>query len=340
MKNTQQLSTKILKDVSRSFYLSFLLLPRNVRPVLSLGYLLCRAADTIADTPSTPLVEKKKLLTQLKILFGSFPVSQEKLKEFLVDLEYANLTPKLNEKILLNHFEDCALWFNQLERTDQSMLQSVVTSVISGMEMDLDIFAEGENKAPKSLKTDKELETYIHFIGGEPGRFWTNICLAHWPKFKIQHPDRFVQDGVVFGTGLQMVNILRDLPEDLKMGRCYIPIESLERHGLNIEDLVSGDKVDVFLTLYNALIDQTRFRLERGLSYIQQLPRKSIGLRAAVWWPMLIGVKTLRKLQESPSFLNKSGPIKISRSEIYLLILRSFFKLPFNSWLKREFERA
>jgi phytoene/squalene synthetase len=40
----------ILKDVSRSFYLTLKVLPRPIRAQIGLAYLLARAADTISDT--------------------------------------------------------------------------------------------------------------------------------------------------------------------------------------------------------------------------------------------------------------------------------------------------
>ncbi|HET9924737.1 MAG TPA: squalene/phytoene synthase family protein, partial [Methylomirabilota bacterium] len=44
------LTTALLRRVSRSFYLSLAVLPRAVRPTIGLAYLFARAADTIADT--------------------------------------------------------------------------------------------------------------------------------------------------------------------------------------------------------------------------------------------------------------------------------------------------
>ena len=40
-----------------------------------------------------------------------------------------------------------------------------------------------------------------------------------------------------FGQGLQMVNILRDLPDDLAQGRCYLPADLLAQHDLTVTDL-------------------------------------------------------------------------------------------------------
>jgi phytoene/squalene synthetase len=44
----------VLKKVSRSFYLSLIILPGSVRQQVSLAYLFCRIADTIADTSLIP----------------------------------------------------------------------------------------------------------------------------------------------------------------------------------------------------------------------------------------------------------------------------------------------
>ena len=41
----------LLKSVSRSFYLSMRFLPLAMREPISLGYLLARFSDTIADAP-------------------------------------------------------------------------------------------------------------------------------------------------------------------------------------------------------------------------------------------------------------------------------------------------
>src|ERR1700737_3871364 len=69
--------------VSRSFYLSIRLLPRKLRDPVSLGYLLARASDTIADTTEVPIdlrTENLRLLARgiqgeaLGVRFGVFGV--------------------------------------------------------------------------------------------------------------------------------------------------------------------------------------------------------------------------------------------------------------------------
>ena len=53
----------LLRQVSRSFYLSLAILPSTLREPIGLAYLLARAADTIADTE---LVARKDRLAHLE----------------------------------------------------------------------------------------------------------------------------------------------------------------------------------------------------------------------------------------------------------------------------------
>src|SRR5438445_13577408 len=82
----------ILASVSRSFYLSIRLLPKKLRDPVSLGYLLARASDTIADTAEAPIAlrtEKLQLLTR--------GIQGEALGDAIVDLSAA-FTPFENDE--------------------------------------------------------------------------------------------------------------------------------------------------------------------------------------------------------------------------------------------------
>src|SRR5437762_10091528 len=71
----------ILRQVSRSFYLSILFLPKKLRDPVALGYLLARASDSIADTTELPIelrVEKLQLLAR--------SIQGESLEESIPDL--------------------------------------------------------------------------------------------------------------------------------------------------------------------------------------------------------------------------------------------------------------
>ena len=55
---------QLLKGVSRSFYLTLRLLPGPMRGAASLGYLLARTSDTLADTAAAP-VDARLLVSRL-----------------------------------------------------------------------------------------------------------------------------------------------------------------------------------------------------------------------------------------------------------------------------------
>jgi phytoene synthase len=44
----------------------------------------------------------------------------------------------------------------------------------------------------------------------------------------------------ILGVAMQLTNILRDVGEDARKGRCYLPDEDLEAHGLTREEVLSG----------------------------------------------------------------------------------------------------
>ncbi|MCB4757140.1 MAG: squalene/phytoene synthase family protein [Elusimicrobia bacterium] len=329
----------LLKSVSRSFYLSLRILPASVRSVMGLGYLLCRAADTIADQRLGSLLERRAALQKLDQLLRSFPLSTKKVEEFTASLP-ANLSiPPSAEGQLLTRFRDLMDLLNTFARTDQALLQQVAQGVIKGMDFDLQTFGDTPENV-KALTTNKELETYIGWIGGEPGRFWTEVIFHHLWDPGLSNRDTLLQHGINFGKGLQMVNILRDVPADLKNGRCYLPEERLIEVRLTVNDLLDKNSNSAFLPLYHQLIDETIARLRHGFLYLEKLPKKFFRLRASIWWPLMIGLKTLGKLRKTPDILGASEIVKITRGEIYRLIALSVFILPFNKMLRDEVEFA
>ena len=54
----------LLKETSRSFYLTLKALPSRIRPQIGLGYLLARIADTIADSKGGPADQRLLALGQ------------------------------------------------------------------------------------------------------------------------------------------------------------------------------------------------------------------------------------------------------------------------------------
>src|SRR6267378_2157182 len=110
------LRRSILSRVSRSFYLSIFLLPKKLRDPVSLGYLLARGSDTIADTTQIPIelrVEKLRLLAR--------GIQGEALGDGIVDLS-ASLSPlqkNASERALIESLQSCLDWLDRSEVLDR-----------------------------------------------------------------------------------------------------------------------------------------------------------------------------------------------------------------------------
>src|SRR5262250_3062161 len=99
----KQLTSAVLKSVSRSFYLSLNVLPSAVRPAIAHAYLLARAADTIADTR---LIDRRLRVTHLLALREELDAAKPGRLEAIVA---ATRTAQSldTERTLLERLPDC-----------------------------------------------------------------------------------------------------------------------------------------------------------------------------------------------------------------------------------------
>ena len=217
---------ELLKNTSRSLYLSARLLPTDVRETFCVAYLLCRYADSIADTS---LISSEKRLFWIS-QFPEMVLHPDTKKQEQLVQEISGTSPNIYEEKLLHSLSLCLSAFNALTSVQKETILEVVNAVCDGMKMDLRIFPPEDKAEIKALATEKELEHYCHLMGGAPGVFWSKLILSH-VKVSVDEKN-FLALGKDIGDAEQIVNILRDLPRDLRIGRCYFPEEDLKRCGL------------------------------------------------------------------------------------------------------------
>ena len=209
-----ELLTDLLKDVSRSFYLTLRVLPKSIRSQIGLAYLLARTTDTIADTEIIPLDQRLKSLQALR---------ERILGTSSAPLNFGELAQRQSlpaERVLLEKCEASVALLQDLSEADLRLVREVVDIITGGQGLDLKRFAGSSAENIIALRTDEDLEDYTYRVAGCVGEFWTKMCRAHvFPNAKLGDT-KLLADGVRFGKGLQLVNILRDLPADLKTGRC------------------------------------------------------------------------------------------------------------------------
>ena len=323
-----ELPVDLLKETSRSFYLTLRVLPGKIRPQIGLAYLLARTTDTIADTAVLPVERRVNALENLRDQILGKAGSPPDFGELAQDQDWPP------ERELLERCGEVVAMLNGMEPADQKRVRDVLTTIISGQELDLRRFEGASAEKIVALADDAELDDYTYRVAGCVGEFWTKTCRAHlFPQAALDERSLEMK-GVPFGKGLQLVNILRDLPVDLRNGRCYLPAKELSAEGLVPKDLLDPKNEPKFRAFYHRYLALAEKHLAAGWDYTNSLPRGCVRVRLACAWPILIGLATLEKLRTG-NVLDPELRIKVSRAEVKRLILRSVLAYPFaGRWQK------
>jgi len=306
---------KLLETTSRSFYPTLKYLPKKIRGQIGLLYLLARVADTIADSKVGETKELIDALTQYN------DVAQGRKQDLPDLMELANIQSNPDEGELLRNVRQVVDALSVYGRDDQVRMLECLDIIVSGQIMDLQRFGiarEGGNIS--SLDSDEELDDYTFRVAGCVGVFWTKMSLAHMMKLSKEKEKLFFENGIRFGKALQMINILRDIPEDLRFGRCYIPGHRLAEHGLTPNDLLEPSNIEKFRPLYDTYLDLTCEHLDAAVEYIRMIPDRQLRLKAASMLPVLIGQRTVTLLREG-NILDSEEKIKVTRDE-----MKGYFK--------------
>jgi len=331
------LLTDVLQQVSRSFYKTLWILPRSVRRPISLAYLLARATDTIADTEMLPVKLRLEALRRFRERIAG---------EHRQPLEFGELAAQQGtpgERVVLERAEEALAFLDDCPEEDRQNIRDVLQTITSGQELDLQRFGGATVESIVTLRNDAELEDYTYRVAGCVGEFWTRMCENH--VFHAMELDvltlstpHFGQLSVRFGKGLQLVNILRDLPVDLRKGRCYLPEEKLRAAGLAPGDLLKPENESRLRPVYDTYLDAAQAHLKAGWEYTNLVPG-SPRVRLACAWPILIGVRTLALLRKG-NVLDSTHRIKVSRGEVKRIILRSVVGLIVPPLWRGMFARA
>jgi len=299
---------EILKGVSRSFVLTIRALPGDLRRPVGIAYLLARASDTIADTASAPVAVRIECLQA----FAANPGGElPGLKDIKPDND--------EEQHLIENLGRISQTLEWLAPGDREEIVSLLEKITRGQELDLVRFpGAGQTNA---LETAAELDEYTYLVAGCVGEFWTRICCAKLPRYGNHKVDGLLRLGRAFGQGLQLVNILRDFPEDLEKGRCYLPMDELRAAGVGypgelVRDLRRAQPV------FEAWRQKALSYLDEGRQYIEGI--RPLRIRFACLLPWALGVRTLQLIGDK-SPLEKGERIKVDRREVRRIMQRALW---------------
>ncbi|MFM2171789.1 MAG: hypothetical protein RI957_2018 [Verrucomicrobiota bacterium] len=287
--------TTILKGVSRSFYLSLRLLPSSMRDAAGLAYLLARSSDTIADAPQWDVSSRLQSLDDFhRAIQGSIVFSTPNDL-----LEQCNA----GEKILMSHVQEHLRWLETLTEAERLLVHQVLDEIISGQRLDLIRFADAREGSRMVLANDAELIDYCQRVAGSVGEFWTKLgFLAEGERFSAVDMETMVHWGRNFGCALQLVNILRDRPEDMRHGRYYLP------------GTVELNDDDACLHAQDRWLKVAKAWVHEGMSYARALHGRR--LRCATALPALLALETIEALEQA-TWPQMQRRIKVSRSTVF-----------------------
>ena len=326
----------LLRGVSRSFYLTLRVLPASLRQPVGLAYLLARAADTIADTRLlSPSRRLDNLLAFRRQLEG--PAGLEPLQRIGAELTENQSLPE--ERELLMSLPAAFSLLEGLKEPDRCFVREVVRNLTQGMETDLTTFPEEDSGLVECIEDAAALDRYIYQVAGCVGEFWTAITTAHVPALKAWDSQRMSETGVAFGKALQLTNVLRDLPRDLRIGRCYLPRADLTARGMSPEELLDPAQGTAARPVLVAWFQVTLEYYASAEQYLLAIPRKCLRLRLAVLWPILIGLATLAKVAGNKRWLDPARPSRVSRGWVYRTLALSWPSVHSNRILSARIAR-
>jgi len=116
--------------------------------------------------------------------------------------------------------------------------------------------------------TWEELSEYCRCVAGSVGV----ACAA---VYGPRDPDAARPRAETLGLALQQINIMRDVPEDLRLGRVYLPQDELARFGVTEEDLAAGRAGPEWRALMGHQAARAERLLDEGLRLLPLLDRRS-----------------------------------------------------------------
>ncbi len=141
---------------------------------------------------------------------------------------------------------------------DYGLPREQLLEIIDGMEMDLD----------QSRYLDfKGLQLYCYRVASVVGLLASQI-------FGSTHRDtqKYAHD---LGIAFQLTNIIRDVGEDARRGRIYLPVEELQRFNVRAADILNARYGDEFRQLMEFQIARARQYYEQAMAALPAQDRSA-----------------------------------------------------------------
>lgn len=221
----------VAQRASKTFYWGSLFLPPPKRRAIWAVYAFCRVVDDIVDEENEPGIVRRGHLR------GSNKPEEE--------LDYwRSAIERVYQRGGIDDGPVQLAWSHMIAH--YSVPLEPVLDLVQGVQMDL---------SRLRYETFKDLYLYCYRVAGTVGLL-TSPIFGYHDKAALQH-------AVDLGVALQLTNILRDIGEDARRGRIYLPLDEMRRFGYSEAELMAGVINDPFREL-------VRFQIARADDYYQR----------------------------------------------------------------------
>lgn len=321
MQQQKEYCMAMLPRVSRTFAPTIRMLPRGLNLQVTAAYLLCRIADTVEDSAALSIGQKQKMLDCYADIFRN--QEKESLEPFM------NMVPLLpvdsaDDELVHN----LPLVYDVFSSFSPLMRKHIARWVVE-MTMGMHKYAQSAIRRRLTfLNTMKELDEYTYYVAGTVGYLLTELFSFYSKTITPAVKHKLEGLAESFGKGLQLVNIIRDMKNDLTRGQSYIPEELLEKYKLDRKSIFQKENADRAEEMFNELIKSAVGHLDKALDYITLIPKHEKRIRLFCMLPLFWAMRTLQIIQVNTLALLEKDTIKISRktirSEFYLAFLNMF----------------
>lgn len=237
---------EVTREHSKTFFLGSQLLAPDEQRVVWAIYNWCRSTDELVDGPEAENTTTEDLVAWEEKLNQTFTQSESLSEDDWEELALADSVQR----------------FGLIQRPFQDM--------IGGMAMDL---------VKERYKNFQELEVYCYRVAGTVGLMTLPVLgFDGLQNFTEELQEETIASAMSLGVAFQLTNILRDVGEDARRGRIYLPQEDFERFGITEEEVIEAANTQGKLFNETRWVDFMEFQFERCNRYYDEAEGGIVGL--------------------------------------------------------------
>jgi squalene synthase HpnC/squalene synthase HpnD len=285
---------RIARASQSNFYYAFFLLPKTKRDGLAALYAFMRLVDDVADE-GPDLAAKQRELAKWRSALDQAITGREQLFD-------GNAAMDSPAAALAGAAQILPALVDTIQR--YKMPTRYLHDLISGVEMDLTV---------QTYPTFDRLREYCYRVAGTVGLTCTHV-------FGFREA-RALDLAEKLGLAFQLTNIIRDVHEDYKLGRVYLPEEDLARYGISREDFGRGEATLGVRELLRFEADRAWKLYEEGAALLALIDEDS---RGALWLLVHTYSALLGRI-ESLDFAVLGERVRLSKAEKMMFIAKARF---------------